>query len=142
MAPRNKSWPTGGKDVLDVLALQRLADETSPDLMPQLLATFVDELADQTKIVASALRKEDLGVLERESHIIISSAALFGTPRLQAAAELTNATCRAGDSQRALELGAVLLTEIATSSQSLNKYCGRNPENLTGPLKRSTDDEH
>lgn len=104
---------------LDMNALRRLADETSPELVPRMVGIFIDELCERAATIDEAARGSDIASLERESHVLKSSAALFGVPRVRAAAEQLNAACKAKEMSRMLELVDSLLYQIRTSVVAL-----------------------
>lgn len=114
---------------LDVTALRRLADDTSPEQVPRMVAIFIDELSEQSSLVAAAARDSNLPLLERESHVMKSSAGLFGVPRVCVSATQLNMACKIDDSSAALSLVATLLREIPPSIAALRDVCGLSERN-------------
>lgn len=108
-------------DWLDTAALARLADDTAADLVPGMIDIFVDELRDQATAIRAASNSSDLPSLARESHVIKSSAATFGLPRVAHSAHRLNTACTAKNRDAALMLAEDLLANIDPSIRALAK---------------------
>ncbi|MDH3510406.1 MAG: Hpt domain-containing protein [Gammaproteobacteria bacterium] len=124
-ADRSDAFGTAPLDGwLDKAALERLADDTAIDLMPQLVDIFVSELRGQAAMIEAAAKAVDLSSLARESHVMKSSAGTFGLPRATRLAEQLNAASKANDADEALVVAARLLATIDPSIQALLQTYG------------------
>ena len=109
---------------LDLRALRRLSEDTSADLVPQMVEVFIDELRERAAMIETAAHNSDLESLERESHIIKSSASIFGVPSVRAAAERLNKACRADDGAAASCQVESLAVDIPQTIVALQVHCG------------------
>ncbi len=69
--------------MLDINTLEQLARDTSPDLMPHMLAAFRKETVKRIHVISQSLSPLAAEQLERESHSLKSSAGTFGAFDLQ-----------------------------------------------------------
>ncbi len=114
----------GPGQLLDLRALRKLADDTAAELVPRMVGIFIDELREQAATIAVAAQATDMESLQRESHVMKGSAALFGASRVRASAEQLNAACKAGNATLALSLIDALLADIPPSIRALQANYG------------------
>ena len=78
--------------LIDPGILQQLFEEVGSEMAPQVLATFITELKDQTAVLETASDRSDLDALGKAAHRLKGTAASFGATRLSTAlAELEQA---------------------------------------------------
>ena len=91
------------RPVLDAGVFEQLARDTSPEVVPKMLAAFSQETQgriDTLKQLADA-GGTDQEQLQREAHTLKSSAATFGATELQEIAQDVEMACRAGEPDKA-----------------------------------------
>lgn len=113
---------------VDPDAIDRLIEDTSNDLLPQMARIFVEELREQVAMMTSAVEESDIALLERESHVMKSSAAIFGLHRVRASAERLNLACRGDDPLDVVKLVDALLEDISPSISALQQRAGISDE--------------
>lgn len=91
--------------IFDVIALEQLAEDTSPDAIPELLQTFLADAKVRVGRIQEAVDRDDPEYLEREAHTLGSIAATFGAMRLHVLARNIEAACQDGKPEKALHLG-------------------------------------
>ncbi len=94
------SLPDG--DLLDLDMLRQLGADTSPDVVPDLLARFADEVRDRADRIAAAAAAEDKELLAHEAHALKSSSRTFGALALFERAKAIEWDCRDGRTSRAI----------------------------------------
>jgi PAS domain S-box-containing protein len=97
--------------ILDTGVFEQLARDTSPEIVPKMLAAFSKETTgriDTLKQLADA-GAADHEQLQREAHTLKSSAATFGASELHAIARDVETACRAGEPDRARSMLAELI---------------------------------
>jgi HPt (histidine-containing phosphotransfer) domain-containing protein len=109
---------------VDADAIERLIEDTSIDLLPNMVGIFIDELREQVETLETAADESDIAMLERESHVMKSSAAIFGLRRVRDSAERLNIACRSDEPESALPLVPLLVREISPSIEALQRRAG------------------
>lgn len=104
--------------------LDRLARDTSDDMMQQMVEVFVEELRQQAQVTAAAVKDSDIQSLKTVSHIMKNSAQTFGAQRVSNLAVELNSACRKHDTEYALELAERLLNEITPSIWAFEEAYG------------------
>lgn len=122
--PRAENESSLSGDWVDEDSIERLVEDTSVDLLPQMVGIFIDEIREQVELIEAAAAKSDIGLIERESHVMKSSAAIFGLPRVRESAEKLNIACRSDDPESGLALVPVLVREISPSIRALRERAG------------------
>ena len=74
--------------------ISALSADTSADMLPMMMQTFVDEITDRVQRITDGLDSLPMAVLEDEAHTLKSCAGTFGALRLQALASEVETTCR------------------------------------------------
>jgi CheY-like chemotaxis protein len=82
--------------VLDINTLEQLARDTSPEMLPRMLAAFLEEAASRVKAISQHLSPPAVEQLQREAHSLKSSAGTFGAFELQQLALELELACRNG----------------------------------------------
>ena len=72
--------------LLNILVLQQLARDTSPEMMPEMLQLFEEELKQRRQECSQGLADRDRLALAESAHALKSCAGTFGAVRLQQAA--------------------------------------------------------
>lgn len=76
--------------------ISALSADTSATMLPMMMQTFVDEIADRVQRITDGLDSLPMAVLEDEAHTLKSCAGTFGALRLQALAREVETACREG----------------------------------------------
>jgi PAS domain S-box-containing protein len=97
-------WSAGEFELLDEQALSRMEQETSGELMRQVIGMFLQETRAHMDLLKACDSRSDPSVLIAEAHAIKSSAGTFGASRLHEAARQVEALAREGDHEQALAL--------------------------------------
>jgi CheY-like chemotaxis protein len=120
-----ESWlqdPATAPATLDMKVLERLASDTSPEVMPRLLATFRRETARRVAAVSRLWLAQDLHALRREAHSLKSSAGTFGATSLQQLARELELNCRDGETGPAGDLAAAIVAHWPRVVRALVQY--------------------
>ena len=107
---------------LDITSLGRLAADTDPAVLPDLIRSFLADAGARREKILEATRRRDLETLEQETHALGSSAFTFGALRVHDLAREVEAACRQKDRARALRLAEALPEAIAASAAALDDY--------------------
>jgi PAS domain S-box-containing protein len=118
---KDKTVPTDNTcDYVDETILQRLVRDTAAEIVPELLMFYIEDTQKRMALVNTAIIKQDLNILEFETHTIGSSAAAHGNARLHTLARNVEQLCKKNNLQQAIEQ-ANKLPEIANESFRLLK---------------------
>jgi len=108
--------------IFEEAALRRLADETDPIVVPELIESYLTDSKERLDRIVDALASSDLDTLEHETHTLGSSSATFGALRLHYLCRAIEAACQDGDTWRALEMAKTIPDIAETSWTTLSKY--------------------
>ncbi len=111
--------PKADNPLLDETALQNLADDTSPDLMPKMIKIFLDELKKRESVLRNARASQRLDVIANEAHALKASATTFGASQIGPRAIAIDAACKRNDSTTAFALTEELLGFIGPTADAL-----------------------
>lgn len=107
------------EDILvDERVLKQLEQDTSPELVPEMVEIFVRETRVRLGIVNQACHESDSTRLQQEAHVLKSSAGTYGALRLQALAKKVELLCKEGQVTEAINTAQNLLS---TGWESLSK---------------------
>ncbi|WP_413205322.1 Hpt domain-containing protein [Rhodospirillum sp. A1_3_36] len=98
--------------VHDMSILDAIARDTSPEIVPRLVAIFLKEGIRRRAALAEALACRDREVIGRESHALKSAAASFGCMRLAAQARATDAVYKTGEDETLFALAPLLIASL------------------------------
>ncbi|MGB0683881.1 MAG: response regulator [Magnetovibrionaceae bacterium] len=87
--------------LVDVAILKKLGDDTDPDMLPELVALYVEETRKRIEEVERALSAGDDSVIEREVHTLGSSSGAHGLTQLLQAARAVETSYRLDDAETA-----------------------------------------
>jgi PAS domain S-box-containing protein len=113
-----------GTPVLDAGVFEQLARDTSPEIVPKMLAAFSKETTGrvQTLRQLADAGAADHEQLQREAHTLKSSAATFGASELHAIARDVEMACRAGETDRASSMLAELIHSGERAIAAVDDY--------------------
>jgi PAS domain S-box-containing protein len=97
--------------------LQQLVNDTSAEIVPELLILYIEDSEKRVEIIKHAIIDEDFEILEFEAHTIGSSAIAHGNSKLHELARITEKHCKQQQQAQALNQ-AKALTAIAVDSFS------------------------
>jgi HPt (histidine-containing phosphotransfer) domain-containing protein len=95
--------------------LQQLVRDTAPDIVPDLLAFYIEDAKKRVRLIQRAVKGKDIKTLEFETHSLSSSAAAHGSEKLHQMARIIEKLCRQNDHEQALKQ-ATGLSKVATKS--------------------------
>ena len=109
-----------GDDVLvDEQSLQQLAEDTSPELLPKMVAVFVRELQSRALAIDRGLKDGDENKLKAEAHALKSSAATYGATAVRAQALLMEEGFENNDEDRTITAARKLLDLVEPTARSM-----------------------
>ncbi|WP_019614097.1 PAS domain S-box protein [Psychromonas ossibalaenae] len=111
-------------DYVDQAVLEQLVQDTSAEIVPELIKMYIEDSQIRMKLILEALSKQDFSTLEFETHTVGSSAAAHGNTKLHSLCRNVEQLCRNQDYQQAVEQ-AMLLSETADKSFSRLAECAR-----------------
>ena len=107
---------------IDRTILQNLAEDTSIELVPQLIQTFINNAEERLHEIQKAAAEENSSRIEHEAHSLKSSAATFGAFQLhQIASELETAG-KSNDHEKAKQLTDDLAPRCEQALDALSEY--------------------
>jgi PAS domain S-box-containing protein len=93
-----------GPELMNQEVLSSLEQETSRDLMTDIIGIFIQEAGEKMLALLGAAERRDLDAIVAEAHAIKSSASTFGAMKLQQAAHRVELLGRQGKLDEALAL--------------------------------------
>ena len=108
--------------LIDGRVLKQLEQDTSPELLPELVEIFVRETRTRLGIVKQACSESDGKRLQQEAHVLKSSAGTYGALRLQALAKKVDVLCKQGRVTEATNTAQKLLSIGWESLSKLNSF--------------------
>jgi signal transduction histidine kinase/CheY-like chemotaxis protein/HPt (histidine-containing phosphotransfer) domain-containing protein len=110
---------------IDEAALEQLAKDTDPELIPELAENFIEHANTRYQEIATAAASENIADLEHHAHALCSSAATFGAMRLRQQAVDIESACQRQDQDKAIAL-AHEMTRIAEETEAaLNRFVSK-----------------
>ena len=109
-------------DLLDFTILKQLEEETTLEMMPQMMSIFIKEMKSRQEPIVNALESQNLEQLEQQSHALKGSASTFGAKKLHIIAKEVETACKENQVSLALQQGQVLLALIEESIAALVKH--------------------
>ena len=103
---------------VDEAVLQQLVQDTSPEIVPELIELYIEDSKIRINLINEAISKHDFATLEFEAHTIGSSAIAHGNAKLHAFARKLEHLCQQNHYQQASKQ-AVTLIKIAEESFDL-----------------------
>ncbi len=117
--------PASDGAVIDPGELERLAAETSPDVVPLVVEQFITEQVVRLEEVARAREAGDADALRKAAHALAGASASVGAVRLRGRAKEIELDCAEGRRAAAMEkadsLPALALATVAALEKQLDK---------------------
>jgi PAS domain S-box-containing protein len=110
--------------VLDINTLEQLARDTSPEMLPRMLAAFREETNSRVQAISRHLSPPAVEQLQREAHSLKSSAGTFGAFDLQQLALELELACRNGQPGVAAAAAHRIPEAWDQVSMELHRYLG------------------
>jgi CheY-like chemotaxis protein/PAS domain-containing protein len=107
--------PAENATVVDSATLKQLRDDAGPDLVSELIASFMSETDERLLRMQAATPAGDFESVATDAHAMKSSSGTFGALRLQSLAERLEAAASASDASLVSELLDVLPDLVAES---------------------------
>ena len=137
--PPQAAPPAAGDDrlavLLDVSELDKLAADTSPDIVPIVVEEYLKELTRRLEQALAAMRSKNFDDLKKVTHAIAGASASTGARRLREAAKSIELDCVAGEHENALSRAAELPDLISMTEAAYQKHLA------TLAISRPPDDE-
>ena len=102
---------------IDSDAIRQLVNDTSNEVLPQLISAFVTEIRGRAATLSSAIVSQEMPILAQESHVIKSSAGTFGATQVCHLATDLNQACKDERETAAVGIATELVHEIELSTQ-------------------------
>ncbi|MBL4892673.1 MAG: Hpt domain-containing protein [Rhizobiaceae bacterium] len=110
--------------ILDHAALNQMTEDTSAEMLPDLIDTFITHARGRFAKIVLAAEKMDLAQLESEAHALKGSAVTFGAVRLhQLASDLEHAS-KNGDEEFITKNAGRISLEGEKAADALNEFLG------------------
>jgi len=113
---------TGNRPLLENKILQKLALDTSTELVPEMVNIFIQELSDCYTKLQDALQKQNMELISTEAHTLKSTSGTYGALRLQATALSIDSYANANDISQVLNLTPRLLQLIEETIRVYKKH--------------------
>jgi len=114
----------GANSMVDELALQRLTEDTSIELMPKMIGIFLDELGKREKTLRAAVTDQRIAIIAGEAHALKASATTFGALQIAPRAMAIDAACKRNDNATAFAVTRELLEFVAPTTKALASRYG------------------
>lgn len=112
----------GEHPLLDADVLERLAEETSEDVIPDIVRVFCDHLEETIGEFETALAERNIQTLDAVAHRTGSSAGSLGATRLFRRCREIEAATAAGEEDQAMSLASDIVAIAEASIVELNAY--------------------
>lgn len=109
-------------ELIDLDTLRQLEEDTSKELLPQMIALFCKETRERIAKIHQATQTNDFVALASEAHAIKSGAGTFGARELQALARIVEQASRDGEYEVAAGKAAEL-EQVASLSLEMLTQC-------------------
>jgi PAS domain S-box-containing protein len=103
-------------------ALQQLANDTSEELLPEMIAIFIKELQKRLNNIKTALEENDINKIAIEVHTLKSSSGTYGALKLHAFAVEIDSLYKAEKHDQALQISKGILDLIEKTINAYEKY--------------------
>lgn len=108
--------------ILDHAALNQMAEDTSAEMLPELIDTFITHARGRFLKIIAAAEKMDLVQLESEAHALKGSAVTFGAVRLHQLAGDLELASKNGDEDFITKNAARISIEGKMAADALNAF--------------------
>jgi len=108
--------------LLEKKVLEQLADDTSEELVPEMVGIFIKELNRRVEIIDKAIDSQNVADIGAEVHAIKSSAGTYGALKLQSLAKSIDALYKDGNKKQLLELSKKLPDLIRKTINIFDSY--------------------
>ena len=108
--------------IVDYTVLEQLAEDTSPELVPELIELYSGDADHRIKRIQQAIIDDDIDVLSFEVHTIGSSAGAHGNMRLFKLAREIERLCQEKEFEQALSIAKYFPDIAHQSVQELVQY--------------------
>ena len=118
--------PTSNSDdgdaSLSLPALEQLARDTDPEIVPELIAVFLDDARQRISRISDAIESADYQVMAAEAHALGSSAATFGLPGIHTIARRCEHSLREGHPSEGAKCAGELIANTTLGLEALGHY--------------------
>ncbi len=97
---------------MDDKVLQQLAEDTSAELVPEMVAVFLKELNKRLVNIEQACEQKNVEAVASEVHALKSSSGTYGALKLQSIAKMADTACKENDQPQVFLLSDSLLKLI------------------------------
>ena len=112
--------------ILDHATLNQMAEDTSAEMLPDLIDTFITHARGRFLKIIAAADKMDLVQLESETHALKGSAVTFGSMRLHQLASDLELACKNKDENFIKKNANRISVEGELAVDALNAFLGNN----------------
>ncbi|MCF8479583.1 MAG: Hpt domain-containing protein [Rhodospirillum sp.] len=103
----------------DIEALEAIARETAPEIVPRLIEVFLKEGRRRREVIAKAAETRDRDILGMEAHALKSASASFGCLRLAAQTRAADAAYKASEDDTLFALAPLILASLEEAERIL-----------------------
>lgn len=121
---RPAAKPIDEVPVLDDQALEQLAEDIDPEMVPDLVSSFLQDARGRIERIAEAIGEDDFETVEMESHTLGSSSATFGAMRLHKLMRNIEHACQQGDNKKVCLLVSEMEPAAEGGFSALEQYVG------------------
>lgn len=114
--------------ILDHAALNQMTEDTSAEMLPDLIDTFITHARGRFVKIIDAAEKMNLAQLESEAHALKGSAVTFGAVRLHQLAGDLELACKNGDEDFIMKNAGRISVEGEMAADALNTFLGNEGE--------------
>lgn len=108
--------------IIDFSVLEQLAEDTSPELVPELIELYSGDAEQRIQRIETAIKTNDIDVLSFEVHTIGSSAGAHGNMRLFKLSREIERLCQEKQFEEAVQLAAFFPDIAHTSIEQLVEH--------------------
>ena len=107
---------------LDRKSLALLAEDTSSEMAPKLIAVFINELRARAERIDDGSKRGDIECLACQAHALKSSAATYGAAIVRDHALRLDSACTSEDQDVAIAASRDLLAAVEPTAEALTQY--------------------
>ena len=108
--------------ILDRNRLEQLFEETGHEIIPDLIAAFLNEIQSRLNTIEDACHSKDIEQITRESHALKSCAASYGASRLSSLAKKIEIAGRNSKEHEVISMASTISSAILSTKAAINLY--------------------
>ncbi len=115
------TFPNPNIPILDKTSLEILAEQATPQVIPELIDTYLADAAQRIHLIQDAAANGNISQIGHQAHSLKSSSGAYGAMQVCAIARAIEQACKDGNNKQAITLAAQLPELAERSTPALRK---------------------